>query len=447
MPIVKWLEKIDEGAFAEVWKAEDDLGRTVAVKLLDPSAQEFSSALDHAKALARAKHPNVVDVYYVTDVSHPITTTNTSAIVMELLNGEPLDKLLAARRLTVQEVQSIGQQIVKGLNHIHNTGLAHGDLHPRNVMVEGTCVKIIDILYRDTLSLLSSKSRQARLRSDCLQLKMLLADLLEHSELDFGVVKSFNSAASDLTTPSDILDAFMSASDPEMAEVLDKRLGFAFETFCDPHFADTTAYAAALDEETDTDIVFPLLTRIVDAGATRREHVHYIASLWNRLSEKQQADLLKKAARKLDTTVPDRNWYPHILLVDTLGPNAWLRLPKLQRLRIESIMTKNILTGRYDIHAPINRGGELGTWVRDQGHMFDDRDGLIENICTMLHRDWYTQNYIGKYLMSLLPKLADTPRRERRLRQALNIAVFNDAKVVKRNLHLLPDAWKRELEE
>lgn len=268
----EWLEKIGEGAHAQVWKAKDDLGRTVAVKLLNPSVEQFSSAISHAKALARARHPHVVDVYYITEVNHPVSGDIVTAIVMEYLQGKSLDDLLKIQQFTAKEVRLIGERIIGGLIHIHSCGLAHGDFHPGNVIVDETDVKIIDILYLDTLNLLSTMSKETRLNRDCLQLKMLLADLLEHSELDFGEVRSFSTAASNLKTLDEIQEAFYSATDPDKTSKLDRRLEFAYQRFNDPQFVKTESYAAALDTETDGDVIFPLLTRIINKAVARTKH-------------------------------------------------------------------------------------------------------------------------------------------------------------------------------
>jgi tRNA A-37 threonylcarbamoyl transferase component Bud32 len=446
MEIVRWIGKIGEGAFSTVWEAEDHLGRKVAVKLLDPSAEEPSCALDHARALVRARHPNVVDVYDVVALVHPTTNEQVSAVVMEFLTGRSLEREIQAnRRFDVGEVEAIGRQILAGVEHIHSQGLTHGDLHGGNVVVDGSSVKLIDILYRDTLQLMSTISRNAMIRRDCLQLRMLLADLMEHSDLDFGVVRAFNASVTEATSVAEIRDAFLASCDPTNSTLLERRIQFALDRFLDPQFVDSAAYAAALDAETDDDVVCPLLEKIVESNRTREAHGKYIVGLWNRISEGQQDLVLRRAATRLNEELPGKGWYPHIAFLDCLGKNAWLRLPRVQRLRIEGIMVKDILEGRFDIFAAINRGGELSTWALGRGELFEDRDGLIESLCTMLHRDWYTQNFVGKYLMPVIPLLGDTAMRKRRLISALRAAVRNDAKIVKANLHVLPDEWRREV--
>jgi hypothetical protein len=56
--------EIGSGAFGSVYEAFDErLGRRVAVKIIRASAELVSTALDHARALARVNHQNVVSVY------------------------------------------------------------------------------------------------------------------------------------------------------------------------------------------------------------------------------------------------------------------------------------------------------------------------------------------------------------------------------------------------
>ena len=43
----------DEGNFGDVYKGKDDLGRSVAVKIIRYANEMMSGALTHAKALAR----------------------------------------------------------------------------------------------------------------------------------------------------------------------------------------------------------------------------------------------------------------------------------------------------------------------------------------------------------------------------------------------------------
>jgi tRNA A-37 threonylcarbamoyl transferase component Bud32 len=172
------VEKVNIGAFADVWRAKDPFGRTVAAKIVRSSMAEQSSALEHAKALARAEHPNVVRLYTIARIEDPETRSPVDAIIMEFLDGEDLEERFG-RAFTRAEVRQYGQELIEGVEHIHAQHLAHGDLHEGNVMVTARGLKVIDILYMDTLALLSTASREQRLRADLRRTRDMLTSMLE----------------------------------------------------------------------------------------------------------------------------------------------------------------------------------------------------------------------------------------------------------------------------
>jgi serine/threonine protein kinase len=78
---------LGEGGFADVWKAQDELDRDVAVKIVRASGAGMSSALNHAKALARATHQNVVSVLSLEKVRDPDSGRMLNCVVMELIRA------------------------------------------------------------------------------------------------------------------------------------------------------------------------------------------------------------------------------------------------------------------------------------------------------------------------------------------------------------------------
>ena len=85
--------------------------------------------------------------------------------------------------------------------------------------------------------------------------------------------------------------------------------------------------------------------------------------------------------------------------------------------------------------------GHLGTHAITLSRHFRDTKPLLANIRTMLGRGWFTQNYVGEYFMGMLPRLATTPEQRQNLLEGLAEAIRNDAKVVTRNIKLLPRDW------
>lgn len=182
---LKLLEKLGGGGFADVWLARDDeLEREVAVKIIREASLGASDALAHAKALARANHPNVVTIFDIVKITDPDTCAEVDCVVMELLQGVTLARRLESEDISLSEVQTIGIGIIEGLSHIHAKGMTHGDLHEENVMVVGDTSKVIDILYLNSLASLSTQKQDAKFKRDLRNLRDLLQQLIIQTKVD-----------------------------------------------------------------------------------------------------------------------------------------------------------------------------------------------------------------------------------------------------------------------
>ncbi len=132
---------LGQGAMATVFRARDeDLGRTVAVKVMNlaiasrsDSAQRFRR---EAQAVAALKHPGIVEIYDFAAA----TDDEPSYIVVELVEGPTLSELLAGRRGRVlPEVAAlIAAPVAEALAVAHGRGIFHRDVKPDNVMIEKT---------------------------------------------------------------------------------------------------------------------------------------------------------------------------------------------------------------------------------------------------------------------------------------------------------------------
>jgi serine/threonine-protein kinase len=146
----KLLRLLGEGAAGNVWEAENVLvGRHVAIKILHASVasrpdmqQRF---LAEARLSAKLAHPNVVDVY---DLGR--TDEGTPYIVMELLDGETLEKMLVRRhRLPSPVACELMLQVLGTLVAAHKLDIVHRDLKPANIMLvyprpDQPLVKVLD---------------------------------------------------------------------------------------------------------------------------------------------------------------------------------------------------------------------------------------------------------------------------------------------------------------
>lgn len=137
-------EKIGEGGMGAVYRAVDThLDRPVAVKVLPPDkvadADRKARFVLEARAASALRHPNIV-------VIHDIASDRgLDFIVMELVDGQPLDQLIGRKGVRLSEALGLAVQIADGLAKAHAAGIVHRDLKPGNVMVtpEGL-VKILD---------------------------------------------------------------------------------------------------------------------------------------------------------------------------------------------------------------------------------------------------------------------------------------------------------------
>ncbi len=156
----KLLEKLGEGAVAEVFRAEHvQTRRQVAMKVLH---SEFCARMDivrrflqERQVVRQAMHPNILDI---TEVVHG--SGHPPVLIMELLEGEDLGRCLDRRgRLSVEEAVSIMIQVCAGLEVMHRRNIVHRDLKPGNVFLVGgddgyPVVKLLDFglvkfLYSD----------------------------------------------------------------------------------------------------------------------------------------------------------------------------------------------------------------------------------------------------------------------------------------------------------
>lgn len=127
---------IGEGAMGRVYAAWDEsLARLVALKVM--RSQHLGSDVwrhqffAEARAMARVRHPNVMEVYGLG------TVRGTPYLVMEHVDGETLRSRLRRHdgRLPLDEALRILEALCRGTQAIHAAGVVHGDLKPGNVLV------------------------------------------------------------------------------------------------------------------------------------------------------------------------------------------------------------------------------------------------------------------------------------------------------------------------
>jgi serine/threonine-protein kinase len=128
------VRRIGEGGMGVVVEAENVVtGKRVAIKWMHPQiaarAEAAERFLREARASARVRHPNVVDVY---DAVHE---GDTCFIVMELLEGEPLSLVLTRGGMPAHELIAILLDAMRGVVAAHRQGVIHRDIKPDNIFL------------------------------------------------------------------------------------------------------------------------------------------------------------------------------------------------------------------------------------------------------------------------------------------------------------------------
>jgi serine/threonine-protein kinase len=134
------VELIGTGGMGNVYRARHDaLNREAAVKILHQQhmADRFRN---EAYIQSSVSHPNIARLYEY------LPLENTPCIIMEYVQGQPLDaQLRTAGKLSNEQTEHIIAQVAAALAYLHEKEIVHRDIKPSNFKVQpdGT-VKMLD---------------------------------------------------------------------------------------------------------------------------------------------------------------------------------------------------------------------------------------------------------------------------------------------------------------
>ncbi len=122
---------LGEGAMATVWQVQEPRsGERFALKVMARATRQSVERFEREAAVQQGiVHPNVVRVHRVLSVGQ------APAILMELVDGLPLDRLLSREVPDPRTAELLFLQLCDGVEAIHAMGLVHRDLKPANVLV------------------------------------------------------------------------------------------------------------------------------------------------------------------------------------------------------------------------------------------------------------------------------------------------------------------------
>jgi serine/threonine protein kinase/tetratricopeptide (TPR) repeat protein len=130
------LEEIGRGAVGVVYRARHrELNRLVALKVI-PAGPHLSAEVRQrfrleATAIARLRHPNIVQVYDVGE------RADCAYLSLELVDGENLASWLAGKPRPAAEAARIIATLAEAVDYAHRQGVIHRDLKPANVLLGG----------------------------------------------------------------------------------------------------------------------------------------------------------------------------------------------------------------------------------------------------------------------------------------------------------------------
>lgn len=136
--------QLGEGGMAEVWYAENKIGKKAAVKMLSPKfcgdGVIVARFENEARVMVRLEHPNIRQVYdYATVDDRP-------CIIMEYLEGNDLKSMMKfGYHFSDDELVKWWNQMVQALNYTHKMGVVHRDIKPSNIFIDNQGnVKLLD---------------------------------------------------------------------------------------------------------------------------------------------------------------------------------------------------------------------------------------------------------------------------------------------------------------
>ena len=126
--------ELGRGGMGVVYRGVDTrLGRPVAIKVLPAEAtadiDRHRRFVREAQSASALNHPNIVTIYEIGE------DAGTTFIAMELVEGTPLDRVIAAGQLPVATSLDYAAQVAGALEVAHARALVHRDIKPANIVI------------------------------------------------------------------------------------------------------------------------------------------------------------------------------------------------------------------------------------------------------------------------------------------------------------------------
>ena len=136
IPNYRILRKLGSGGMADVYEAERSDGEFVShvavkvIRLNRLSTKLVKQLTIERQALANLTHPNIVSL-----LDGGTTSQGLPYVVMELVEGLPLDRYLLHYEPKLPERLALFDKICRGVEHAHASLIIHRDIKPSNILV------------------------------------------------------------------------------------------------------------------------------------------------------------------------------------------------------------------------------------------------------------------------------------------------------------------------
>ncbi|HEX4546581.1 MAG TPA: serine/threonine-protein kinase [Candidatus Acidoferrum sp.] len=139
------LEIIGTGAHGRVARAHDPLiGRLVAIKLFPKqlaAGEARQRFIQEARVVGQLSNPSIITLH---DMGID-EATQTPYLVMEFLDGQPLDRILDKGSIPFSKACAWAAEVASALGVAHRKGVIHGDVKPANILItDDGRVKLMD---------------------------------------------------------------------------------------------------------------------------------------------------------------------------------------------------------------------------------------------------------------------------------------------------------------
>ena len=134
------LEILGRGGMGVVYRAwQHGLKRAVALKMILSGelagAEEVARFLTEAEAVARVKHPNIVQVYEIGEHRAAASGTPLPFISLEFVGGGSLADRLDGTPRPPKAAAAFIEKLARAAHFAHDAGVVHRDLKPANILL------------------------------------------------------------------------------------------------------------------------------------------------------------------------------------------------------------------------------------------------------------------------------------------------------------------------